>query len=184
MNKFALDIELIKSNRFYIYQTLSSMLLHYSYRHIVSNVIFAFFIMYEIESCWRWGILTGVVAGFAANCMAIATMSGIVMGFSGVLCGCVGIELAALILHCNYLKTTYGTQFYMMFFFCIIMVLMVLGISNTALVHFFALFFGLIFGLTLYPRMEVVNINENVDKLFKIFSAGFLGLAILLALVV
>lgn len=48
MNKFALDIELVKSNRFYIYQTLSSMLLHYSYRHIISNVIFAFFIMYEI----------------------------------------------------------------------------------------------------------------------------------------
>lgn len=91
MNKFALDIELIKSNRGYYYQTVSAMFLHYSYIHIVGNVVFAIFIMYEIESCWRWGILTSLVAGFAANSLAIATMEGILMGFSGVLCACVGI---------------------------------------------------------------------------------------------
>jgi membrane associated rhomboid family serine protease len=184
MNKFALDVEKIKSDKLYYYETLSAMFLHYSYKHIISNVIFAFFIMYEIESCWKWGIPVSLVAGFAANSLAIATMEGILMGFSGVLCACVGVELAALILHCSYLRTTYGTQFYMMFFFCVMMIIMVMGVSTSALVHFYGLFFGLIFGLTLYPRMEVVNINENIDKVFKIFSAGFLGLAILLGLIV
>jgi hypothetical protein len=139
--------------------------------------------MYEIESCWRWGILVSLVAGFAANSLAIATMDGILEGFSGVLCACVGVGLAALLLHCSYLQATYGRQFYMIFFFCIIVGIMILGSSSAALVHFFALFFGLLFGLALYPRREEVSINANIDKLFKIFSAGFLGLAVLLGLV-
>lgn len=160
------------------------MLLHYSYRHLVGNLIFAFFILYEIESCWRWGIVAGVVAGFAANSLAIATMEGLIMGFSGVLCACVGVELAALLLHCNYLRGNYGNQFYMMFFFLIIMIVMIVGFSDAALIHFYGLFYGLLFGLTLYPRMPEVNINANVDKLFKIFSVGFLGLAVLLGLIV
>lgn len=61
---------------------------------------------------------------------------------------------------------------------------MILGSSAAALVHFYGLFFGMIFGLTLYPRMEEVSINANIDKLFKIFSIGFLGIAVLLGLIV
>jgi membrane associated rhomboid family serine protease len=184
MDKLALDIELIKSNRVYYYETITSMFLHFSYKHLVGNLIFGLFILYEIEGCWRLGILAGLVGGFAANSLAIATMDGIIMGFSGVLCACVGIQLGALIIHCSYLKATYGTQFYMMFFFLILLILMIIGFSKSALVHFFGLFYGLLFGVTLYPRMPEVNINANVDKLFKIFSAGFLGLAILLGLIV
>jgi hypothetical protein len=150
----------------------------------VGNIIFSIFILYEVESCWRLGIVAGLVAGFAANSLAIATMEGILMGFSGVLCGLVGIELDALLINCTYLKNTYGNTFYMMFFFIIIMVIMIIGFSDAALVHFYALFFGLFFGLALYPRMPEVTINENLDKLFKIFSVGFLGLAILLGLIV
>lgn len=72
----------------------------------------------------------------------------------------------------------------MMFFFLILMIFMIIGITNAALVHLYGLLYGLLFGLTFYPRMPEVTINENVDKLFKIFSALFLGLAILLGLVV
>jgi membrane associated rhomboid family serine protease len=160
------------------------MFMHYSYKHIITNVIFSFFIMYELESCWRLGIIVSLVAGFAANSLAIATSEGIMMGFSGVLCACVGVSLAGLLLHCSYLRSTYGNQFYMIFFFCIIMIIMVVGISSSALIHFFGLFFGLLFGVTFYPRMEDANINANIDKLFKVFSAGFLGLAVLLGLIV
>lgn len=184
MDKWALDVELIKSNRAYFYETVTAMFIHFSYKHLAGNLIFAFFIMYEIEACWRWGIVVGLVAGFAANAMAIATMEGLLMGFSGVLCACVGIELAALILHCSFLQERYGPQFYMMFFFLILLVFMIIGITNAALVHLFGLLYGILFGLTFYPRMPEVNINANVDKLFKIFSALFLGLAILLGLVV
>lgn len=72
----------------------------------------------------------------------------------------------------------------MMFFFLIMMIIMIIGFSNAALVHFYGLFFGLLFGLTLYPRMPEVNINANIDKLFKVFSGSFLGLAVLLGLIV
>jgi len=150
----------------------------------VGNIIFAFFILYEIEVCWRWGIVASLVAGFAANSLAIASMEGIVMGFSGVLCAAVGIQLAALMLHCSYLKTTYGTQFYMIFFFLIITVLMVIGFSKTALIHLFGLLFGILFGLSLYPRMPEVAINANIEKVLIIFSIAFLALAVLLGLVV
>lgn len=106
------------------------------------------------------------------------------MGFSGVLCAAVGIQLASLLLHCSYLKNTYGTQFYMMFFFLILLLFMIIGFTKAALIHLYGLLFGMLFGLTLYPRMPEVAVNANIDKLFKIFSIGFLALAVLLGLVV
>jgi membrane associated rhomboid family serine protease len=75
-------------------------------------------------------------------------------------------------------------MFYMMFFFLVIMVIMIIGFSKSALVHLYGLLFGILFGLALYPRMPEVAINENIDKLFKIFSVAFLGLAVLLGLIV
>lgn len=149
----ALDIELIRSNKAYYYGTVTSLFLHFSYRQLIINVIFSLFIMYELESCWRMGIIVSLISGFAANSLAIATSEGILMGFSGVLCACVGVSLAGLLLHCSYLRNAYGNQFYMIFFFCIIMIIMVVGISTSALIHFFGLFFGLLFGVTFYPRM-------------------------------
>lgn len=106
------------------------------------------------------------------------------MGFNGVLCAAVGIQLAALLLHCSYLRSTYGNQFYMIFFFSILMVIMVMSMAQSALIPFFGLFYGVLFGLTLYPRMPEVVINENIDKLLKIFSVAFLGLAVFLGLIV
>jgi membrane associated rhomboid family serine protease len=159
------------------------MFLHNSYRHIVMNVIFGIFIMYEIEYCWRWSILVAFVAGFAANCMAVVAMEGKLLGFSGCLCACIGIQIAALVLHCNYLRQVYASQFYLILMMTVITLLMIIGFTQAGLVHFFGICFGVLFGLALYPRMPEASINENLDKIFKIMAVAFLGLAVMLALI-
>jgi hypothetical protein len=116
--------------------------------------------------------------------MAIATSEGILMGLSGVLCAGMGIMFAALILHCSYLRASTGSAFYIIFFTMGLMLVMIIMMGTTALLYFFALIFGLLFGLALYPRGPEAQMNENVDKLLKVFSVGFLGLAVLLGLIV
>jgi hypothetical protein len=108
-------------------------------------------------------------------------MSGLVLGFSGVLCSCVGIILAALILHCSYLRAMYSTQFYMVFLMVILILFFIIGLAPAGVIHLFGILFGLLFGLALYPTMPEAQVNANVEKLFKIFSVAFLALAILLA---
>lgn len=184
MDKMALDIEKIKSDKLYYYQTVTSMFLHSSYKSLIGTLIFSFFILYELETCWRVGIFVAIVAAFAANSMAIATMDGILMGFSGVLCASVGIMMAGLILQCSYIRSSSGNMFYMIFFLMIMLIIMVIGMAQSALVYLFSLTFGLLFGLALYPRSENTMVNANIDKLLKIFSVGFLGLSVLLGLIV
>lgn len=48
MDKFLLDVELVKSNKMYMYQAFTAMFLHQNYLHILGNMIFALIIMYEI----------------------------------------------------------------------------------------------------------------------------------------
>ena len=94
-----------------------------------------------------------LAAGFAANCLAVATMNGRVLGFSGVLCACVGIQFAALLIHCDYIKAMFEGKFYIIFFMFFLTLLMIVGFSQAALIHFFGLCYGLLFGLAFYPRM-------------------------------
>lgn len=75
------------------------------------------------------------------------------MGFSGVLCACVGIYLAAFILHCSYLRSVKGNQFYITLFMIVLLVIMVIGMASSALVHFFALALGVLLGISFYPQM-------------------------------
>ena len=159
------------------------MFMHYSYRHIVMNVLFGIFIMYELEHCWIWSIVLALVAVFAANCMAVVSMEGHAMGFSGVLTACIGIQLASLLVHCSYLRQTFGSTFYIIFFMTIITLFMIIGLSNAGLIHFFGLAFGLLFGLAIYPRMPEASINSNLDKIFKVLSVAFLALAVLFAMI-
>lgn len=48
MDRWLLDIQLLRSNKTYFYQLLTSMFLHNSYRHLVTNLIFAVFVIYEL----------------------------------------------------------------------------------------------------------------------------------------
>jgi len=91
--------------------------------------------------------------------MTIATSEGILMGLSGVLCASIGIMFAALILHCSYLRATTGAGFCMIIFTMIMLLIIVIMMGSTALLYFFALIFGLLFGLALYPRSPEAQMN-------------------------
>jgi membrane associated rhomboid family serine protease len=160
------------------------MFLHYGFRHLVMNVIFAFFIMYEMEHCWRWSIILALIGGFAANCVALSTLEGIHMGLSGTVCALVGIQLAALLVHCSYLRDVYGKQFYIIFFFGVLMLIMVIGFVQSAVINFVGLGFGLLFGLAFYPRMPEASVNVNIDKILKIVVVGCFSIAVLLAILI
>jgi hypothetical protein len=51
------------------------------------------------------------------------------------------------------------------------------------LVQLFALTFGLLFGLAFYPRGAEAQMNENINKLLKVFSIGFVLLAVMMGLI-
>jgi len=102
MDKWLLDIDLIKSNRSYMYQTFTAMFMHTNYLHILGNTIFGLFVMYEMERSWRWSIPMGVIAGFTANCLAVLTLEGRALGFSGVLTSYVGMIVLLLVTHIHY----------------------------------------------------------------------------------
>lgn len=74
MDKWLLDIELIKHDKKYLYQVVTSLFLHSSYLHLVGNVIFALYIMYELEYAWKPAILWGLLGGVAAQCLAVVTL--------------------------------------------------------------------------------------------------------------
>ena len=46
MNTWALEIQTFKNNKGKFYTLITAMFLHYSYTHIVLNMIFAIFVMY------------------------------------------------------------------------------------------------------------------------------------------
>lgn len=153
MDMWCLQTQVFIKDKAKFYTLITSMFVHYSYRHIVMNMIFAFFIMYELEYCWKWGILVGLVAGFAANCLAVVTMNGLVLGFSGVLCAYLGIILAAIIQHCSFLRQTQYNNCYFATFIILLMMFFIIGLSSSGLIHLFGVLFGVLFGLALYPVM-------------------------------
>lgn len=168
----------------YYYQTVTSFFIHDSYQQFIGSLVFAFFILYELEHCWRLGIILALVAGFAANSLGLAIVEGIHQGFEGVLCASAGIAIAAMLLHCSMLRAKFGNQFYFMIMLCVMLLIMVMGMAQTATIYFFGFVFGITFGLALYPRSPDANINENIDKVLKIVGIVFLGLAVLIGLLI
>lgn len=102
MLKWVLDIALVKSNKKYIYQCLTALFIHKNYMHILGNMIFAVFVMYEMENSWLWSIPMGLLGGFAANCLAVLTLEGLLEGFSGVLTCYVGMIVMLVLTHLTY----------------------------------------------------------------------------------
>lgn len=96
-------MEQVKTNPVYIYQAFTAMFMHDNYLHIMGNTIFSLFVMYEMESSWKWSIPLGILAGFVANCLAVITLEGRILGFSGVLCSYVGMIVILLLTHISYI---------------------------------------------------------------------------------
>lgn len=74
MDPFLLEIEKVKANPLYIYQAFTAIFMHKNYLHIAGNIVFAMFVMYEMEHSWKPSIFFGLLAGFAANCLAVVTL--------------------------------------------------------------------------------------------------------------
>jgi membrane associated rhomboid family serine protease len=74
MDKWLLDIDLIRGNRLYMYQAVTALFMHAYYLHLLGNMVFALWVMYEMENSWRWSIPMGLICGFAANCLAVLTL--------------------------------------------------------------------------------------------------------------
>ena len=49
------------------------MFMHNSYLHLIGNMVFGIFIMYEMEFSSKLSIFLGLLAGIVANCFAIFT---------------------------------------------------------------------------------------------------------------
>lgn len=152
MNKWLLDIELVKSNKAYMYQPFTAMFMHQNYLHILGNTLFSIFIMYEMEHSWRWSIPLGILAGFTANCLAILCLEGRILGFSGVLTSYVGMIVALLISHLQYFQNRSQGTFC---WFIVLIVLLAVGaisFGSSVLIHLFGFVMGFILGIAFYPK--------------------------------
>lgn len=147
-------------------------------------MIFAFFILYEIEYCWKWNIGIALLSGWIANCLAVVCIDGRVLGFSGALSGALGVQIGVTMIHCSYLRSKYGNQFYFQMAVNIMLLIMVIGSGSSALIHFFGFLYGFLISCAFCPRMGDANVNPIIDKLLMIFSIGFIAIAIFLCMIV
>lgn len=85
-----------------MYQAFTAMFMHDSYLHILGNTLFGLFVMYEMEYSYMLSIPLGILAGFVANCLAVITLEGRLLGFSSVLTSYVGMVVLLLITHMGY----------------------------------------------------------------------------------
>ena len=138
--------------------------MHRNYLHIAGNMIFAFFVMYEMEYSWKPSIFIGLLAGFAANCLAVLTLEGRFLGFSGVLTAYVGMVISIVLMHCSYLRDRLGPAFCMLIFMMIILTIVVIG-----------------FGF--YPRLDSSDCSGSISHILKLVSIGVVGLVIALAII-
>lgn len=129
------------------------MFVHSSYLHLIGNIIFALFTMYELERCWKPSILWGLLGGVAAQCLAIITLEGRFLGFSGVLCAYFGMFLGTVFSHRAYLQERYRQQFWMILIMVVFMAFILVGFGTSALVHLFGFTFGVLLGISVYPKM-------------------------------
>ena len=181
MDKWLLDIELIKHDKKYLYQIITSLFLHSSYLHLVGNTIFAVFIMYELEYCWKPSILWGLLGGVAAQCLAVISLEGRYLGFSGVLCCYFGIFLGSIFVHCSYLQERFRQNFWMVVVMVIFMAFMLVGFSASALVHLYGFTFGILLGIAVYPKVQGYELHDSLDKIFKFVAFGCIILVFVLA---
>ena len=157
--------------------------MHRNYLHIAGNMIFAFFVMYEMEYSWKPSIFIGLLAGFAANCLAVLTLEGRFLGFSGVLTAYVGMVISIVLMHCSYLRDRLGPAFCMLIFMMIILTIVVIGFGSSLLIHLYGFLFGLLLGFGFYPRLDSSDCSGSISHILKLVSIGVVGLVIALAII-
>lgn len=184
MNDWALNVEKVKNNKKYIYETFTAMFMHESYLHIVGNVLFGIFIMYEMEYAWVWSLFLGLIAGVVANCFAIFTYEGMLLGFSGVLASYLGMIISIVLTHCSYLQERFQGAFCMMVVMLVFLSFMVIGLGASLLIHLYGYLLGMLLGAAFLPRHMETGVSPLVDKILKGASVLVCGAIVVVALVV
>ena len=184
MSKWVLDIELIKSNKLYFFEVVTALFLHQSYLHFIGNIMFAIFVMYELEYCWKPSLLLGLLAGLSAHFIAIIVEEGRYVGFSGVLAGYFAIYVSALIINCPYLQRVYPQQFCFTVVIAAMMSIMVIGSGKGALVHLFGYLCGMIYGAAFYPTNSESVLSPYVAHILKVVAIGLFVILGILAFIV
>lgn len=183
MDSWLLEVERVHSNKLFIYQAFTAMFMHDNYLHILGNTIFSIFIMYEMEASWKWSIPLGLVAGFAANCLAIITLEGRMLGFSGVLMSYLGMIVALFATHLTYLENRMPPQALCWLAFMIILfVFMAIGTGSSVLVHLYGFLFGIILALGFYPKHYESCITGPIGNVLKVVAALAVIAVLVLAL--
>ena len=183
MDPFLLDVEKVHANKLNIYQAFTALFMHKNYLHLVGNTIFSFFVMYEMEFSWKWSIALGLLAGFCGNCLAILTLEGRFVGFSGVLTSFVGMIVALFLCHCSYFQNNFRGMFCWIMVMMIFLSIMAIGFGQSLLIHLYGYIFGMLFAVGVYPKRLESDLNVGCQKIWKIIAIGLAGLVILLALI-
>lgn len=157
--------------------------MHDSYLHIVGNMIFAIFIMYEMEYSSKISIFLGLLAGILANCFAIFTLEGKLLGFSGVLASYVGMIMSIIFTHCTYLQNRFQMVFCYIVFMMVILTFMILGFGLSFLIHLYGYLLGLLLGAGFLPKHMDTDVTGVCDKILKgagiVVSIAILTVAII-----
>lgn len=108
--------------------------------------------MYEIEYSYWLAILYGLVGGFAANCLAILTLEGRILGFSGVLTCYVGMIVLLIITHLTYIENRMPGSTCWIVLMIAMLSMAIIGSGASVIVHIYGYVFGMIIGLGFYPK--------------------------------
>lgn len=123
------------------------------------------------------------MAGVAGQCLAVISLEGRFLGFSGVLCAYFGIFLGSIFIHCSYLQERYRHNFWMVVIMVLFMAFMLVGFSASALVHLYGFTFGILMGVAIYPRVNGYELHSSLDKVFKFIAFGSILLVFVLAVI-
>lgn len=126
--------------------------MHSNYLHILGNTIFGLFIMYEMENSWKWSIPMGIVAGFTANCLAVLTLEGRALGFSGVLTSYIGMLVLLLVTHLNYFESRARGAYCWLLAMVVFLTIAAIGFGSSVLIHLYGFVLGIILAAGFYPR--------------------------------
>ena len=102
-----------------------------------------------------------------ANCFALFTLEGRLLGFSGVLASYVGMIMSIIFTHCTYLQNRFQMVFCYIVFMMIILTFMILGFGLSFLIHLYGYLLGLLLGAGFLPNHVDSDVTGVYDKILK-----------------
>lgn len=137
-----------------------------------------------MEYASKCSIFLGLLAGIVANCFAIFTYEGRLLGFSGVLASYVGMIMSLIFTHCTYLQNRFQGSFCMIVVMMIFLSLMVIGLGPALLIHLYGYLLGILLGVAFLPKHMETDLSPLCDKIMKAVAIGVCIAIIAVAIIV